>query len=466
VKKGGGSGREILESFVRVFDLPALPFFVALLIFAAPAGAQEFKKPVLVERERYVFGLQVQPLPGSRFSKLNLVPGGWELWLVAVNGAHIEQVSDADLRKPATIQKARASTEIHKALTAKSESGGPVVTVVVRRPGNARGVLVEIAFSGWDAGFEYSFTKWSRDPNLIIFPGASTQVGNEPYYAKTVYTEAERLEEIADYELRKREDAEAKKNPEAPLKFRGTYKIAQRRLRIDAGLDQPGKGDQAYSDARKTRSSVLAQRALDLLAKKEWFECHRTARAAQALQAWAGKEALEQLRNTLLALTPEERAKMRSKVLAQALAEVRDRNLIEAAEGAAFCLFFGGEDKEAARILAQTRKGAFGAAEMSKADLDGWLGVLGTPADLPEAAGLKDGEIYRVVGKVARAGAFTLVESGKVGAIKWVFEDKAGLKFDVGDSFLLFAIFESRKPPASMPEDLKEFPLLRIVVVR
>lgn len=445
------------------------PCLLALLILASsPAGAQEFKKPVLIERERYVYGLPVQVKPGSRLSKLSLIPGGCEVWVVAVNGTHVEQVSDMDLRKPTTIQKARASTAIHKALSASNESAAVAVTIVVRRPGTPRGVLIRIAFPGWDDGLEYSFTKWSRDPSLVIFPGATTQVGNEPFNAMTEYTEAERLEEIADYELRKREEAEARKNPEAALKFRETYKLAQRRLRIDAGLEQPGKKDQGYADARRSRASALAQRASEQGTKKEWFECHRNARAAQALepQARIGKDTLEQLRASLRELSPDDRAKIRTKVLTQALADVKGRNLVEAGEAAAFCLSFDGEDKEAAKILAQTRKAAFGGTEISKGDLDGWLGVLGGLPDLPAAADLKEGEIYRVAGKVARAGPFTLVESGKGGVLKWVFEDKPGLKFDIGDTFILIAAFEAKKPPEKMPEDLKGFPLVRIVVIR
>jgi len=445
------------------------PCLLALMILAStPAGAQEFKKPVLIERERYVFGLGIQVRPGSRLSRLNLIPGGCEVWVVAVNGTKVEQVSDMDLRKPGTIQKARASTAIHKALSVSNEAARTVVTIVVRRPGTPRGVLFEIEFSGWDEGVEYSFTKWSRDPSLIIFPGATTQVGNEPFNARIEYTEAERLEEIADYELRKREDAEARKSPEAALKFRETYKIAQRRLRIDAGLDQPAKNDAAYSSARSARASSLVRRAAEQLEKKEWLECHRNARAAQGLEPASGasKGTLESLRTLLKALAPDERAKIRTKALTQALADVKERDLVEAAEAAAFCLSFDGEDKEAAKILAQTRKAAFGGAEISKADLDGWLGVLGALPEIPAATDLKEGELYRAVGKVTRAGAYTLVESGKAGAIKWVFEDKPGLKFDVGDTFILLASFEAKKQPEKIPEDLKAFPLMRIIVIR
>jgi hypothetical protein len=149
--------------------------------------------------------------------------------------------------------------------------------------------------------------------------------------------------------------------------------------------------------------------------------------------------------------------------MAQAMAEVREKNLAGGAEGAAFCLLLSPDDKEAAKFLAQTRRSAFGAPEMSKADLDRWIGVMGP---LVELAGtdLKDDVLYRATGTVSRGGPFTLVDSGKV---KWVYEDKSNLKFMEGETFTLVATYDpTAKVPASLPEDLKTYPLLKLIAVR
>ena len=60
-------------------------------------------------------------------------------------------------------------------------------------------------------------------------------------------------------------------------------------------------------------------------------------------------------------------------------------------------------------------------------------------------------------------GPFTLVESGKV---KWVYEDKSNLRFAVGETFTLVAVYDPSKPQATLPEDLKQYPLLKLVAVR
>jgi hypothetical protein len=437
---------------------------LALLILP-PAFAQEFKPAGLIEKERYVFGLPVGARKGSRFAKLNLVPSGWELWVVAVNGTKVEQFGDTDMAKPVIVEKARACTEIHEALSNDKGSGQMVLTIVVRRPGNSRGILVEVSFPGWDAGLEYPWRKWRQNPQMIILPTASSAVGAEPYTARVTYTEAERLEEVAEYELRKREEAEDKKTP---LKLRESFRIAQRRLRLDAGIQKPDRADDAYLETRRSKSQDLLKRAEERLGKKDWFEAHRLARAATALDISGdrGKGVVDRVKAGLAPLDADDRARLRAKVLTQAMAEVKERNLVEAGEGATFCLLLTEGDKEAAKILNQTRRAAFGGTEIAKTNLDRWIGVLGELPEIGSGTGLKEDVVYRVTGKVARAGPFTLVDSGKDGSMKWVFEDKAGLKFAEGETFTLVAVFEGAKPPTALAEDLKMHPVLRVIVVR
>ncbi|HTF57516.1 MAG TPA: hypothetical protein VK661_09810, partial [Planctomycetota bacterium] len=382
-----------------------------LLLLPVPASAQEFKKPVLIPKERYVFGLPIEAKRGSKFAKLNLVPQGWELWLVAANDWRVQQVGDTDMKKPATISKARDSTQIHKALSTATDANRLVLTIVVRRPGNSRGILVEVTFTGWDARLNYSVRKWSQDENSFIFPTASSQVGSEPFTARVQYTEKERLEEVAEYDLRKREEAEARKNPGAPLKDRESYRIVQRKLRLDAGLEKAGPADEAYQLERQLRAGELLTRAENGLTQKAWFDCHRAARAGTALDPFSKRlpAILSQLRTAVEKLDPEERGKIRAKVLAEVTVELKEKDLVAAAEGAAFCAWLSDADKEAARFITQARKAAFGAEEMSKDDFDGWSGILGGFPDLPPATDFKEGEIYRAWGKVARAGNFTLV---------------------------------------------------------
>ena len=436
------------------------------VLLCLSVSAQEFKPPSLIEKERYTFGLPVTAKKGSRFAKLNLVPSGWELWVVEVNGARPFQFGDADQPNPTILEKAQQSTRVHQALSIE-KGGQTIVTVVVRRPGNSRGILLRLTFTEWDAGLDYAWRPWKQNPKLFILPQASTQVGSEPYPARVDYTEAERLEEVAAYDLRKREDAEERKSPGAPLKNRESFKIAQRRLRLEAGLQKQDPADDAYFAARRSMAADLLKRSGERVDKKDWFEAHRLARAAAALESGSSAgDLVIRVKAGLAPLDAEDRAKVRTKVLTQALVEVKEKNLVEAAEGAVFCLMLSEGDKDAAKILAQTRRSAFGAMGMSKGDLDRWIGVLGPLPDLPAAAELKEDTIYRVTGKVKRAGAFTVVESDKKGPVSWVFEDKAGLKFDVGDPFTLVAVYDGGKIPTSMPEDLRAFPLLRLVVVR
>jgi len=442
----------------------------ALLILLLPvsASAQEFKKPVLIQKERYVFGIPVEAKKGSKFAKLNLVPGGWELWVVAANDYRVQQVGDNDAKKAVTVAKARDCTQFHKALATATDAGRLVLTIVVRRPGNSRGLLIEVAFTGWDAGLNYSVKKWSQDEAYFILPGASASLGSEPYTARVNYTEKERLEEVAEYELRKREESEARKNPGAPLKDRESFQKVQRRLKIDAGVEKVGPAEEAYKTERGLRAGDLLARAENGLNNKAWFDCHRAARAGMALDPFSRRlpAILEQLRNGVEKLAPDEKAKLRAKVMAEVSAELKEKDLVAAAEGAAFCAWLSDSDKEAAKFLAQSRKNAFGAEEMSKDDLDGWTGILGGIPDLPPAADLKEGEIYRVWGKVVRAGEYTLVESGKEAPVRWYFEDKAGLKFAAGDSFLLVGVYESKKSSDKAPDDLKELPCLRLIIIR
>ena len=437
---------------------------LALIPLLVAVHPQEFKPAAPIEKERYVYGLPVTAKKGSRFSKLNLVPGGWELWVVEVNGARPFQFGDMDQPNPTILEKARACTRVHQALSAEKSS--VELTIVVRRPGNSRGILVKVAFSDWDTSLEYAWRKWRQDPKLFILPQASTQAGSEPYVARVEYTEAERLAEVAEYELRKKEEAEERKSPGAPLKSRETFRIAQRKLRLDAGIEKPVAADDGYLASRREKAGELQRRASERMEKRDLFEAHRLARHSMALdKGGTAATTVDSVKAALGPLDPEERGRLRAKVLQQSVAEVREKNFAEAAEGAAFCLFMADTDKEAAKILSQTRKAAFGEKEMTKSDLDRWVGILGPLAELPSSSELKEDVIYRVSGKVARAGPFTLVESPKT-ASKFVFEDKAGLKFDVDDTFTLVAVFDGAKPPTSMPEDLRSHPFLRLVVIR
>ena len=173
---------------------------------SASASAQEFKPAGRIEKERYVYGLPVLVKKGSKFSKLNLVPGGWQLWIVEVNGARPFLFGDRDQPNPTIVDKARSCTRVHDALS--SEKSNLDLTIVVRRQGNARGILVRITLQDWDQSFEYIWRKWMQDPRQIILPLATTDVGAEPFTARVDYTEAERLAEVAEYELRKKEEAD------------------------------------------------------------------------------------------------------------------------------------------------------------------------------------------------------------------------------------------------------------------
>jgi hypothetical protein len=434
------------------------------LLLALPATAQEFKPAAAIEKERYTYGLPVTAKKDSRFRKLNLVPGGWELWLVEVNGARPFQFADADQPNPTILEKAQQSTRVHKALS-DDKGGQTVVTVVVRRPGNSRGILLQVTFPGWDAGLDYAWRPWKQNPKLFILPQASTQVGSESYPARIDYAEAERLEEVAAYELRKREEAEERKTPGAPLKSRETYRIAQRKLRLDAGFEKPVAADDAYFASRSSKAADLQKRAAERMEKRDLFEAHRLGRAAMAFDKGASGSTVESVKSAIGPMDADDRGKLRAKVLQQAVAQVREKHLADGAEGAAFCLLLTETDKDAAKILLQTRKAAFGEKEMTKEDLDRWVGILGPLTDLTSKVELKEDGIYRVSGKVERAGSFTLVDSPKDG-IKWVFEDKAGLKFDAGDSFTLIGVFDGDKSPTAMPEDLRQLPFLRVVVIR
>jgi hypothetical protein len=335
-----------------------------------------------------------------------------------VNGARPFQFGDMDQPNPTILEKARACTRVHDALSAdKSQIS---LTIVVRRPGNARGILVRVSIGSWDLGFDYIWRKWRQDPKLIILPLASTQVGSESYTARIDYTEEERLEEVAAFDLKKKEESDARKG--TPLKSRESFQVTQRRLRLDAGLQKADadKSDDAYLSARRARGQDLYRQAEDRAGKMEWIDAHRFARAASVFDNSGASGVLDRVKAALAPLGPEDRAKLKKKALTQALAEAKD-NPVRAAEGAAFCLLLAADDKEAAKILDQARSKAFGAKEMSKDDLDRWLGAVGPMEEFPLATGLKEDVVYRATGKVARAGPFTLVDSARLG--KWVFED-------------------------------------------
>jgi len=434
-----------------------------LFLLGSPALSQEFKPAAPIAKERYIYGMPVSVKKGSRFSKLNLVPGGWELWIVEANGARPFQFGDNDQPNPTILEKARACTRFHEALSA--EGGGMDLTLVVRRPGNSKGILVRVAIEGWDAGFDYIWRKWRQDPKLIILPLASTQVGSESYTARVDYREKERLDEVAAYERKKREEADDRRLPGSPLKNRESFQIVQRQLMLDAGIEKATAADDAYFASRRLKSEECQRRGTDRLQKKEYFEAHRLLRLSAALSGdkSAGGGA-DSVKAAIAPLDAEDRNKLRTKALQEAMAASKE-SLADAAEGAAFCLFMNEGDKEAAKILQQSRKKAFGAKDMTKADLDRWIAILGPLADLPASSEPKEDGIYRVSGKVARAGPFTLVENAKSGT-RFVFEDKASLKFDVGDFFMLVGVCDGGKPPAAMPEDLKAHPLLRLVVIR
>ena len=90
----------------------ALTALLSLLILSS-ASAQEFKPAGRIEKERYVYGLPVTVKKGSKFSKLNLVPGGWQLWIVEANGGRPFLFGDRDQPNPTIQEKARACTRLH-----------------------------------------------------------------------------------------------------------------------------------------------------------------------------------------------------------------------------------------------------------------------------------------------------------------------------------------------------------------
>lgn len=435
------------------------PTALLSLLLLSSASAQEFKPAGRIEKERYVYGLPVTVKKGSRFSKLNLVPGGWQLWIVEVNGARPFLFGDRDQPNPTIVDKARSCTRVHDALSA--EKSNLDLTIVVRRPGNAKGILVRITLQEWDQSFEYIWRKWMQDPRQIILPLASTDVGAEPFTARVDYTEAERLAEVAEYELRRKEEADERAR--TPLKLRESFRLTQRKMRLDAGLEKPEASDDAYLQSQRAKGANLLRQAEERLSKSDWFEAHRLARASSAFDSRSGTGVVDRVKAGIGLLDADDRGRLRSKVMAQAISESRDKNLVPRAEGAAFCLLLSDGDKEAAKILAQARRAAFGAPEISKPDLDRWIGVLGPLTDLA-SADIKEDVVYRVTGTVSKAGPFTLVESGK---IKWVYEDKSNLKFADGETFTLVAMYDPpSKPPANLPEDLKSYPLLKLVAVR
>lgn len=433
----------------------------ALLLLSLPASAQDFKRPERMPKDRYVHGLPIVKMKeGSRIAALRFQPSGTELFVLAVNKRRVPLVTDFDGPQPETLPKVADSTAIHEALSGK---GSVQLVLLVKRAGAPRGLLIEIEFQDWDAGLVYHVKKWSHDHSKWVLPNATAEIGTEPFQYRCTYSELERKVEVADFERQRRDKDEKKKNPAAGLKSLESFRAVQRKLRIDEGSGPNGNEERDYLDARRDIANRLTGRAAEWKIKMEWFEYFRCAVAASGYDGGmnSSDSSLETVKSTLDGLNAEMKSRLRAQAAAEAPAAFREKRYVDAAMAALLCNLLG--DRGALKVISESKKAAFNTSELPKAELDGWLGVLEGIAPLPAAAELKEGEIYRAEGKVEQAGAFTLVKSGDE---NWVFEDKLGLKFDAGDTFLAVGFFDGKKPPATLPEELKPFPFLRLVAIR
>ncbi len=438
--------------------------FLLTLLLHAPAASQDFKRPEKMPKDRYVYGLPVVKMKeGSRVAALRFQPSGTELFVLAVNKRRVPLVTDFDGPQPETLRNVADSTAIHEALSGK---GAVQLVLLVKRAGAPRGLLIEIEFADWDAGLVYHVKKWSHDHSKWVLPNATGEIGTEPFQFRCTYSELERKVEVADFERQRRDKDEKKKNPAAGLKSLESFRAVQRKLRIDEGSGPNGNEERDYLDSRRDVANRLTARSAEWRIQNDWFEYFRAAVGASGLdggmnQGARGASSLETVKRHLDGLNAEMKSRLRAQAAAEAPAAFREKRYVDAAMAALLCNLLG--DRGALKVISESKKAAFSASELPKAELDGWMGVLGGLSPLPPAAELKEGEVYRAEGKVEKAGAFTLVKSGDQ---SWVFEDKVGLKFDAGDTFLTVGFFDGKKPPATLPEELKPFPFLRLVVIR
>jgi hypothetical protein len=444
----------------------------ALLVFLTPtfataASAQEFNRPEKIVPERYVYGLPIVKIKeGSRLAALRLRPQGWDLFIVAVNKRRIPLVTDFDGPDPATQRKAADSTALHEDLAGK----GPLqLTLVTKKGGNTRGALIYIEFPEWDAGAVYHVKKWHHDLKKWVLPNATTEVGTEQFRYRHFYSELERRAEVADFERLARDKEEKRKNKDLALKSLESFKAGQRKLRMDEGSPASGEEEQLYRDARGEVANRMSRAAGECRIQKDWFECFRASILATGMRgsmnsSGRGNPLIESMRKELTGLDVQTRGRLRAQAAAEGSAAFKDKRYVDAALAATLSQVLG--DPEAASAFMSARRAGFSAAEMSKSDLDGWLSMLGGLNTMPAAGDLKENEVYRVDGKVEKGGPFTLVKSGRDGSQAWVFEDKQGLKFEAGDTFIAVGVYEGKKPPAAQPEELQGLPLIRLVVVR
>jgi hypothetical protein len=429
-----------------------------LLVLVSSASAQEFKRAARVPRERYVFGLPVVKVKeGSRFAALKLLPGGWDCFIVAVNRAPIPGVTDFDGPEPDVRQKVQDCTKIHADLGRTKVA--LELTISVRKSGNSRGTLLHVSFPEWDAGLVYAVKKWSHDTGLVFFPGASTGPGAEPFYAKIRYTERERLFEVAEFERQKRDKEALRKDAKTPLRALEGFQVSQRRFRADLGLGPGSSEDRAFIDARSDRASGLSFQSTELQGLNEWVDAYRAGVEATAcMRGPGGGEAIAAMARKL---PVQDRNRVRAKAASEAQADLGGRRYVEAAKAFKLLALLG--EPGAAKSVESARRAALEAKEIDRDDFDLWWTIAGPFTPFPPAAGLKDDQPYLLNAKVVKAGKFTLIECGTE---RCVFQDRPGLGFEAGDEFLMLGVYDAGKAPSDMPEEWKELPRVRLVVVR
>lgn len=421
---------------------------LAILLAPLDASAQEFNRPERIARRRYAAGILVtQVKQGSIVDKLRLRPQGSDLFIVEVNDRLVPAVA-------ATPHQVADCTAIHDALSAK----GPIRLGLVLRTGGRR-VLIELEVPEWDQGLNYQIKRMGGEPATYTFPGATKEVA-DTYEIRHSYSEVERRVEVADFDRLKRDKEAKSRNPEIGLKSLDSFKAVQRKLRIDAGGSPLGKEEEEYVEARQDIANRCALRASERNAQKMYFEYFLASMAADAIDGSSSGVAV--VKRKLDALDENVKRRLRVTASVESGVSLKAKRYVDAALAATFGKILG--DEESAKNLAPAKRAAFLAPEMSKSDFDQWWNLLGGLDSLPEPAELKEQDIYRFEGKVAKGGAFTRFTSGS--GQTWVFEDKLGLKFEEGDVFIAIAVYEGKAVPETLPEDLKAFPFLRLVVIR
>jgi hypothetical protein len=431
----------------------ALPL---LFLLAADARAQEFKPPEKIAKERFPLGLHVTKVKeSSKFAALRFLPAGWDLFIVAVNGRRVVKVDGA-----ARDRHLADCTDIHRDLTATA----PVRLTFILKSLRNSPVLIELVMPSWDGGLVYPVRAWAGDSTKSYFPSLSAEVGSESFDTRRSYSDVERRVEITDFDRRRRDDAAKKKNPAIAIKDLEWFKAVQRRLRIDEGAEAEGEEEELYKDARLDLADRLTVRAGACWKRKAWEDYFRATLESGGMLGGMNPKSrdpgfFDRMKKSLGELDEDAKGRVRTKGTAEAQAALKEKRYLDAALKATLSRLAG--DEEAVSVVRQARIAAFDAPEMPKTELDLWLCLLG---GLAAPAELTAGQAYRLDGIVEKAGAFTLMKTAKGAPVRWVFEDKAGLKLEDGDAMLGVGV--SLEPDPAMPEEFRTIPRMRLVLIR